>query len=109
MTDWAADVKKHVSKADEEAIQGIINYCGIALRNADSSLVSFKDPEERGRVRDNFMKKKLALTDSDDKLEAIIDDVAAKLKGSNRNNRVTVYYLIAEKLGKLDTFHKKSK
>jgi hypothetical protein len=41
--DWAADVKKYVSNADEKAIAGIVRHCGIALQEADSSLVSFTD------------------------------------------------------------------
>jgi hypothetical protein len=40
---WAADVKKYVADADEKAIAGIVKYCGIALQNRDSSLVSFTD------------------------------------------------------------------
>jgi hypothetical protein len=48
---WAADVKKYVPNANDKAISGIVKYCGIALRNRDSSLVSFTDPEEVARVR----------------------------------------------------------
>jgi hypothetical protein len=29
---WAADVKKYVSDANEEAVPGIVKYCGIALK-----------------------------------------------------------------------------
>ena len=53
--DWAADVKKYASNADEKAIAGIVRYCGIALQKRDSSLVSFTDKEEVARVRD-FMR-----------------------------------------------------
>src|SRR6476469_6279264 len=47
---WAADVKKYVPDANDKAISGIVKYCGIALQNRDSSLVSFTDPEEVARV-----------------------------------------------------------
>lgn len=107
MADWAADVKKYVANADDEAIAGIVRHCGIALQNVDSSLVSFSDPAELARVRDGFMKKKLALTDADDKLDAALAKVGDKLKGVNRKNRVTVYYLLADMYGKLDLFKKK--
>ena len=56
-TDWAADVKTYAPGADDAAISGIVKYCGIALRNRDSSLVSFSDKDEVARVRDNFLKK----------------------------------------------------
>ena len=98
---WAADVKKYVANADEKAIAGIVRYCGIALQKRDSSLVAFTDKEEVARVRDNFLKKKLGLTDSDAELDKAIDAVNEKMKGGK--NRVTVYYLLAEHFGKLST------
>ena len=60
--DWAANVRKYVPDADDGIIAGIVRYCGIALQKRDSSLVSFTDPAETGRVRENFLKKKLGLT-----------------------------------------------
>ena len=102
--DWAADVRKYAPNAKDEVISGIVRYCGIALRQRDSSLVSFGDPKEVARVRDNFLKKKLALTHSDEDLEKGLAAVAAKMKGDRTKNRVTVYYLLAEHFGKLATF-----
>ncbi len=100
--DWAADVKRHVPNADEKVIGGIVKYCGIALRNRDSSLVSFADKQEVARVRDHFLKKALGLTASDGELEDAIAAVGATMKGDK--NRVTAYYLLAEKFGKLSSF-----
>jgi geranylgeranyl pyrophosphate synthase len=102
--DWAADVKKYAPKADDKHIAGIVRYCGIALQNRDSSLVAFSDPKETGRVRDNFLKKKLALTLGDADLDKAIAAVGEKLKGDHTKNRVTVYYLLAEHFGKLELF-----
>lgn len=104
MTDWAADVKAHVAGANDKAIEGIVKYCGIALRNRDSSLVSFTDKDEVKRVRENFLKKKLGLTNSDADLDAAIAAVGAQLKGQHDKHRVTVYYLLAERFGKLGLF-----
>jgi outer membrane protein OmpA-like peptidoglycan-associated protein len=105
--DWASDVKKFVPDADDGVIAGIVRYCGIALQKPDSSLVSYGDPVELGRVRNNFLKKKLALTDSDDVLDAAIARVGERMKGVNFKNRVTVYYLLLEDLGLLHLFAKK--
>jgi hypothetical protein len=102
--DWAADVKKYVSNADDKAIAGIVRYCGIALQKRDSSLVSFTDNEEVARVRDHFLKKKLGLTNPDAELDQAIKAVADKMKGDRTRNRVTVYYLLAEHFGKLSAF-----
>jgi hypothetical protein len=102
--DWAADVKKYASNADEKAIAGIVRYCGIALQKRDSSLVSFTDKEEVERVRANYLKKKLALTNPDAELDQAMKAVADKMKGDHTRNRVTVYYLLAEHFGKLSAF-----
>jgi hypothetical protein len=107
--DWAADVKKYAPKADDGVIAGIVRYCGIALRNRDSALVSFSDPAELARVRNNFLKKKLGLTQDDAKLDAAIAKVGDKMKGDKTKNRVTVYYLLADSFKKLDTFAPKAK
>ena len=101
---WAADVKKYVPDANEEAVAGIMRYCGIALQKRDSSLVSFTDPEEVARVRNNFLKKKLGLTNSDADLDKAIMSAADKMKGDRTKSRVTVYYLLAAHFGKLSMF-----
>lgn len=102
--EWAADVKNYVADPDEKVIAGIVRYCGIALRNRDSSLVSFSDKEELARVRENFLKKKLGCTEDDATLDKAIASVGEKMKGTRNRNRVTVYYLLAEHFGKLDLF-----
>lgn len=101
---WFADVQKYHAGADEGVVKKIVNYLGIALRNRDSSLVSFSDPEEVGRVRERFLQKKLGLTDSDDVLNKALDEVKEMMKGDRTKNRVTVYYLLADWFGKLDLF-----
>ena len=105
-TDWAADVKKYVAKADDAAIAGIVRYCGIALRNRDSALVSFSDKAETDRVRTNFLQKKLALTQSDSVLDAAIAKVGEQMKADRTKNRVTVYYLLASEFKQLGLFIK---
>jgi len=102
--DWAADVKKYVPDADPKAIAGIVRYCGIALQNRDSQLVSFTDKEEVARVRNNFLKKKLGMTNPDAELDKAIMAIAEKMKGDRTKNRVTVYYLLADHFGKLSAF-----
>lgn len=104
-TDWAADVKKHAPKADDEAIAGIVRHCGIALQKQDSSLVSFSDKAETDRVKAGFLTKKLGITDKDQQ-DAALKAVGEKLKGASRKNRVTVYYLLADHFDKLSLFKK---
>jgi hypothetical protein len=102
--DWAEGVKKYVPTADDAAIKGIVRHCGIALQKKDSSLVSCTDKSERDRVRDNFLKKKLALTDSDADLDKAVAAVCEIMKADRDKPRVTFYYLLADKYGKLALF-----
>lgn len=78
--DWLADVHKYAPGADPGDVAGIVRYCGIALRNRDSSLVSFSSPEETGRVRENFLNKKLALDHDDSRLDEAIASVGERMK-----------------------------
>lgn len=102
--DWLADVRKYVADADEKVVKAIVRYCGIALQKVDSSLVSFSDSKETDRVRENFLKKKLGLTNSDADLDAAIASVGERMKADRTKNRVTVYYLLAEHFGQLGIF-----
>lgn len=104
--EYLADVAKYVASANADAVDGIVRHCGIALRSRDASLVSASDPDELKTVRESFLKKKLALTLSDDELDAAIKDVMTRMKDDRSKSRVTVYYLLADKFGKLGAFTK---
>lgn len=102
--DWLADVRKHAPNADESVVAAIVKYCGIALQNKDSSLVSFSDPAETGRIRENYLRKKLSLTHDDATLDAGIAAVGDRMQGDPTKNRVTAYYLLADHFGLLNVF-----
>ncbi len=102
--DWMADVRKYVPAADEAAVKGIVRHCGIALQSRDASFVSCTDKAERERIRDGFLKKKLALTDSDADLDKAVVEVCERMKADRDKARVTFYYLLAEKYAKLSLF-----
>ena len=108
MTDYLADVKKYDANASEAVVAGLVRHCGIALRNKDSSNVSCSDQAEVDRVKNGFCKKKLAVTDSDEKIDAVLAGVCATMKADRLKGRVTFYYLVAHKYGKLDLFIKKA-
>ena len=100
MADYVTDIKTFSANVNEAAVQKIVNYCGIALRNADSSLVSASDPTELATVRDGFAAKKLGL--SAEAANAGIASVVAKMNGVKQKSRVTFYYLLAEATGTMD-------
>jgi hypothetical protein len=51
-----------------------------------------------------FLKKKLGLTAPDAELDAAISAVGETMKADRTRNRVTVYYLLADRFGKLSQF-----
>lgn len=102
--DWAVDVRKYAPDASDAVIAAIVRDCGIALGSSDVSLVSFTDPAETDRVRDDFCRRKLGLTDPDPVVDAAIAKVGERMQGDRTKNRVTVYYLLAEAFGKLGLF-----
>jgi hypothetical protein len=100
MSDYSADVAKYTASVNEAAVAAIVKYCGIALRNKDSSMVSASDAKELATVRDGFAAKKLGL--AADAADAGIKTAAEKMKGDRTKSRVTFYYLLAEATGTLD-------
>lgn len=100
MSDYKADISKYDPQVNDAAVATIVKYCGIALRNADSSLVSATDAKELATVRDGFAAKKLGL--SAEAADAGIQKVVEQMKGVRAKSRVTFYYLLAQATGTLD-------
>lgn len=101
-TDYSADIKKYSPNVNEKAVQGIVKYLGIALKSSDdAAMVSCSSKEELERVRENYMKKKLKLSQSDAELDGILKGVCDQMKADRTKARVTFCYLVAEKAGKL--------
>jgi hypothetical protein len=99
MSEYTDDIAKYVTPVNPAAVDAIVKYCGIALRNTDSSLVSGSDPKELATVREGFAAKKLGL--AAEAADAGIAKVLERMKGAPRKSRVTFYYLLAEATGTL--------
>lgn len=101
-TDYTTDIKKYSASVNDQAVQGIVKYLGIALKSSkDAAMVSCSSKAELERVRDNYMKKKLKLTAPDADLDSHIKAVCEQMKADTTKHRVTFCYLLAEKAGKL--------
>lgn len=98
---YYTNVKKYDPKARKPVVQGIVKYCGIALRTRDGSLVACSDESELKTVADGFVTKKLGKTSGQMEL---VKDVCQDMKGERFKNRVTFYYLAAKKARKLGSF-----
>lgn len=100
MDNYLTDLRKYTQNVNENAVEAIVKYCGIALRDADSALVSATSSSELATVRDGFAAKKLGL--NAEAADAGIKNVIEKMKGVQRKGRVTFYYLLAEATGTLN-------
>jgi outer membrane protein OmpA-like peptidoglycan-associated protein len=102
--DWADDVKRYVPGADNGAIAGIVHHSMVALKTRDTSLVSFGNPADTLRVRENFCRKTLGLSDPDPVIDSAIAAVGQRMSDSTSPQRVTAYYLLADHFDKLGQF-----
>ena len=59
---------------DMELLRKVTIGCGPSIYNADASTVSGTDPDELSTVRDNFLKRKLGLS-QDQELELGIEGI----------------------------------
>lgn len=100
--DYLADIKKHVPNADEAVVAKLEKTYALVLTKADARQISFSDETELKTVRENFVKKKLGVTDSDDKIDAVVKEIGAKISG--HKYRLTVYYMLADHYEKLSVF-----
>ncbi|MGB1231720.1 MAG: DUF2853 family protein [Winogradskyella sp.] len=95
ITKYAADLKDKCGvTADMDLLTKVTIGLGPSIYNADSSTVSGTDEKELATVKNNFLIKKLGLSESDD-LDGAIASVIETYGKSNRNKyRAVVYYML---------------
>ncbi|WP_298535721.1 DUF2853 family protein [uncultured Algibacter sp.] len=98
---YAADLKDKCGvNADMDLLTKVTIGCGPSIYNADASTVSGSDDSELATVKNNFLIKKLGLSDGAD-LDKGIEAVMEQYGKSNRNKyRAVVYYLLTKHFGK---------
>ena len=95
---------KYTSTINDAAVNKMASTYALVMSNKDAKFVSCGDSSEKETIRQNFLKKKLGLTDSDADLDAAIDAVCVTMKEVRMKNRLVFYYLLAEKYNKLGVF-----
>lgn len=101
MTDYATDIARYTANVDQKAVAAIVKHLGIALKSKDASNVAISSKSELETIREGWLKKKLKLTASDADLDASLKAVGEQMKADKTKARVTFYYLLAERHGKL--------
>lgn len=98
---YASDLKdKCGMNPDMDLLTKVTIGCGPSIYNADSSTVAGSQASELETVKNNFLIKKLGLSDSPALMEAI-NEALTTYGQSNRNKyRAVVYYMLTKKFGK---------
>jgi hypothetical protein len=102
---YAKELKEKCGETpDMDLLTKVVIGLGPSIYNDDSSTVAGSDPSELETVKNNFLVKKLGLTD-DPSLMAAIDAVIERYGRSNRNKyRAVIYYLLVKHFGKEATY-----
>jgi len=88
-----------------DLLKKVVIGCGPSIYNKDASTVSGTDEKELATVKNNFLIKKLGLSDGA-ALDKGIDVVMETYGKSNRNKyRAVVYYLLAEHFKKTAVYN----
>ncbi len=98
---YADDLKNKCGMTpDMDLLTKVTIGCGPAIYNADASTVAASQPSEIETVKQNFLMKKLGLSDSPE-LDSAISSVLTTYGQSERNKyRAVVYYMLTKHFGK---------
>jgi hypothetical protein len=98
---YADDLKNKCGMTpDMDLLTKVTIGCGPAIYNADASTVAASQDSELETVKNNFLIKKLALSDGPELMEAI--NKAMETYGQSERNkyRAVVYYILTKHFGK---------
>ncbi|MBK7634359.1 MAG: DUF2853 family protein [Saprospiraceae bacterium] len=90
---YAANAKELGLSISTDLLTKVTKGLGPSIYLGDASLVSGGDAEEKARVKNNFLIKKLGLTDGPE-LDAAIDEAVDKMGSSNRNKHRAIFYTL---------------
>ncbi len=95
--------KVGISKVDEALLRAVVKSQGPSVYLRDASLVSCADEAEMKRVEDNFVVKKLGVTDQKT-IDNVLKKACDKFSSIRQKMRVAFYYYLVKELGKESKF-----
>ena len=98
---YADDLKNKCGVSpDMDLLKKVTIGCGPAIYDADASTVAGSQQGELETVKNNFLMKKLGLSDSPELMSAI--DTAIETYGRSERNkyRAVIYYMLTKRFGK---------
>lgn len=98
---YADDLKNKCGmEPDMDLLTKVTIGCGPAIYDADASTVASSQESELETVKNNFLIKKLGLTDGPELSEAIGKVVDVYGKSERNKYRAVVYYMLTKHFGK---------
>ncbi|MDJ0995227.1 MAG: DUF2853 family protein [Dinoroseobacter sp.] len=98
---YADDLKNKIGMdPDMDLLTKVTIGCGPAIYDADASTVASSQEGELETVKQNFLIKKLGLSDGPELDDAIAKVVEAYGKSERNKYRAVVYYMLTKHFGK---------
>lgn len=98
---YAEDLKTKCGiEPDMDLLTKVTIGCGPAIYNADAETVAGSQPDELETVKNNFLIKKLGLSEGPELMEAIHSVIETYGKSERNKYRPVVYYMLAKHFGK---------
>ncbi len=98
---YADDLKNKCGMTPDMALLTKVTIgCGPAIYNADASTVAGGQESELETVKDNFLIKKLGLTDGPQLMEAINAVIQTYGQSERNKYRAVIYYMLTKHFGK---------
>ncbi|KUP94788.1 DUF2853 family protein [Tritonibacter horizontis] len=98
---YADDLKSKCGmEPDMDLLTKVTIGCGPAIYNADASTVASSQPGELETVKNNFLIKKLGLSDGPELMDAIAKVVETYGQSERNKYRAVVYYMLTKHFGK---------
>jgi len=94
MDRYKKELNKLRVKVDDALLKAVVKSLGPAVYRDDASKISAADATELERVKQNFMVRRLGLSNGP-KVDAMLNRAINQMGRSNRNkHRAVLYYLI---------------
>jgi len=98
-------VAQHNITLDDALLVKVTIGLGPSIYNKNAELIACSQVDELTTVRENFLKKKLALTLSDKELDKAIKEVCQEIGSSVKTKfRAVFYTLLVKKFDKADIY-----
>lgn len=102
---YNSKIKEIEVNYDASLLAKVTKGLGPSIYNKDSETIACSSKDELKRVRESFLIKKLALTNSTEELDAAIESVCEKMGKSNKSKyRAIFYYLLTVKFNKQSVY-----